>query len=37
MRKAVTKFVRMIPSLNHDEETLIRRSLESVSDYQKIR
>ncbi len=37
MRKAVTKFARMIPSLNHDEETLIRRTLESVSDYQKIR
>ncbi len=37
MRKAVTKFVRMIPSLNHDEETLIRRTLESVSDYQKVR
>ncbi len=37
MRKAVTKFVRMIPSLSHDEETLIRRTLEGVSDYQKIR
>ncbi len=37
MRKAVTKFARMIPSLNHDEETLIRRTLENVSDYQKIR
>ncbi len=37
MRKAVTKFARMIPSLNHDEETLIRRTLESVNDYQKIR
>ncbi len=37
MRKAVTKFAQMIPSLNHDEETLIRRTLENVSDYQKIR
>ncbi len=36
MRKAVTKFVQMIPSLNHDEEALIRRTLESVGDYQKI-
>ncbi len=37
MRKAVTKFARMIPSLNHDEEILIRRTLDGVSDYQKIR
>ncbi len=37
MRKAVTKFARMIPSLNHDEEILIKRTLESVSDYQKVR
>ncbi len=37
MRKAVTKFARMIPSLSHDEEALIRRSLENVDDYQKIR
>ncbi len=37
MRKSVTKFARMIPSLSHDEETFIRRTLENVSDYQKIR
>ncbi len=37
MRKAVTKFALMIPSLNHDEEALIRRTLENVDDYQKIR
>jgi transposase-like protein len=37
MRKLVLNFVQMIPSLDHDEEQLIKNAFAGVSDRQKVR
>jgi transposase-like protein len=37
MRKSVLHLVQLIPSLDHDEEQLVKHAFENVSDYQKVR
>jgi transposase-like protein len=37
MRKSVLNFVQLIPSLDHDEEQLIKNAFQGVSDGQKVR
>lgn len=37
MRKSVLNFIHMIPSLNHDEQHLVKNAFDRVSDYQRIR
>ncbi len=37
MRKSVQNFARLIPSLDHDEEQLIKNAFQGVSDAQKVR
>lgn len=37
MRTSVVNFVRLIPSLTHDEQQLVKISFDAISDYQKVR
>ncbi len=37
MRKEVLNFIHLIPSLDHDEEQLIRNAFQGVSDAQKVK
>lgn len=37
MRKSVLNFVHIIPSLDHDEQQLVKNAFDGVSDYQKVR